>query len=94
MDKTRHNARKNSGRHIPIEKLWERCGGICWLCHDYVDLELGEATRDHVIPFAQGGTGGWDNIRLAHEQCNLLRGNPSSDAVVRDVILSRVDVVN
>ena len=92
--KTWHESRRNSGRHILIRKLWEKADGVCWLCHDYVDFEADEASRDHVIPFAQGGTGEWSNIRLAHKECNELRGNPAYGVVVRDVFLSRTEMID
>lgn len=88
MDKRLHNLRRNSGRYIPLDKLWEKSCGICWLCHDYVDWDFDEPTRDHVIPFSQGGVSDWSNIRLAHKQCNQFRDNPTGFAVVRDMFLS------
>jgi len=68
--------RKRGGnRYITIEQLWERDEGICWLCEDYVDLEFDEPTRDHVIPHAQGGSDHPSNLKLAHRECNEVRGN-------------------
>lgn len=45
--------------------------GRCWLCLEYMTLD--ESTWDHVIPKAQGGMRG-DNLRLAHQRCNRIRG--------------------
>lgn len=79
-------SRRFSDKVISIEKLWERDGGICWLCQDYVDLEEDEATRDHVIPFSRGGTSSKSNLRLAHGECNRIRGNPIVATTAREAI--------
>ena len=32
-------------------------------------------TIDHVIPLAKGGMHSWDNVRLAHHNCNSIKGD-------------------
>jgi 5-methylcytosine-specific restriction endonuclease McrA len=50
---------------------------VCWLCNKPVAIE--DATRDHVIPKSLGGIGHRSNLRLAHADCNRLRGNGGFD---------------
>lgn len=64
---------------ITLESVYERDGGICWLCgglckfgpdsnaDDYPSIE-------HVIPISRGGMDEWKNVRLAHRICNSLKG--------------------
>lgn len=52
---------------------------ICHLCGEPVDLSLhrwddGAPELDHVIPLAQGGWHGPDNIKLSHRICNQRKG--------------------
>ena len=72
---------------ITIEKLYTRNNGICALCGgqcDYNDYELrGQQiivgnkypSIDHIILISKGGTHTWDNIQLAHKQCNSIKSN-------------------
>ena len=69
-------------KKISIEKLGERDGWVCQLCGGEVprDLEWDERnppalypTRDHVIPFAMGGSDALSNLQLAHWRCNVER---------------------
>jgi hypothetical protein len=51
----------------------------CWLCNQAVSpLGVGPAlaTFDHVVPRAYKGPNTPANLRLAHKQCNALRGAP------------------
>jgi hypothetical protein len=57
---------------ITLDRLWKRDKKICWLCGLF--CPRAEATRDHVIPLAWGGTNEQANIRLAHKKCNEERG--------------------
>lgn len=55
--------------------MWNRPAcrfcGICKLPIANVE----EATVDHKIPLSRGGSNRMDNLQLAHEQCNLDKGN-------------------
>jgi len=84
--------RSRGGGRIKLLAIWERDGGICWLCKDYVDLEFEEGTRDHIVTHAQGGSNWPWNLRLAHRECNELRGNPDPSQVAIDILLSRADL--
>ena len=63
---------------ITLERLFERDGGVCYLCgnmcdwNDIVDGNAGDRypSIDHVKPLAKGGTHTWNNIRLACRRCN------------------------
>ena len=72
---------------ITLENLYRRDSGICYLCGkqcDWQDIADGNAGNnypsiDHVFPVAKGGTHTWDNVRLAHRGCNILK----RDSVLR-----------
>ncbi|MCM3030376.1 MULTISPECIES: HNH endonuclease [unclassified Niallia] len=71
---------------ITLDKLYERDKGVCHLCNEYVDYNDFIVTNedyfiagnrypsiDHVIPIANGGLHQWDNVKLAHRQCNSIK---------------------
>ncbi len=60
-------------KRIIRDKLWERDGDICYLC--YKPMEKIEATIDHVIPLCRNGKDDESNYKLAHEPCNVEKGN-------------------
>ena len=74
---------KDGYRHkFPLEELYKRDGGICYICgglcdwNDYI-IKNGVKiygnnypSRDHIIPKSKGGLNSWDNIKLAHRLCN------------------------
>lgn len=71
----RHRALKK-GAHavekISLEDLFERDGGVCHICRKKVAWD--EKSMDHLIPLSQGGSHTWDNVALAHRNCNAKRG--------------------
>jgi 5-methylcytosine-specific restriction endonuclease McrA len=68
------------GQKITVREIWERDHGICHLCDKWCSLE--EASRDHVKPRHYGGRTTWQNIRLAHRDCNSRRGHMDIDDFV------------
>lgn len=65
---------------ISLDKLFDRDGGICWLCGKACDIEADPNSNnypsiDHIVPISLGGKDEWQNIKLAHRICNSLRGN-------------------
>lgn len=54
------------------EELYRRDGGICQLCGKPVSSYT--YTVDHIVPLARGGTNHPDNLRIAHKDCNRLKG--------------------
>lgn len=52
--------------------LWKH-SHICGLCKQPID-SFEEATVDHIIPRARGGSNRFDNLQLACEPCNNQKG--------------------
>jgi 5-methylcytosine-specific restriction endonuclease McrA len=63
--------------------LLEMHGPNCWLCNKRIRNET--PTLDHVVPRALGGRNVLENLRLAHERCNMKRGS----AKVPELLLTR-----
>lgn len=74
-------------KDISLEKLYKRDGGICYLCGklcDYDDYHIDNGIKicgkrypsvDHVIPLSRGGKHQWENVRLAHLDCNIKKSD-------------------
>lgn len=65
---------------ITARSLYERDGGVCWLCGGLCDINADPNANeypsvDHIVPISKGGKDTWDNVRLAHRQCNSMRFN-------------------
>jgi 5-methylcytosine-specific restriction endonuclease McrA len=52
---------------------WEDQGGLCWLCEK--PIRSRDATVDHVVPRAQGGTNARGNLVATHAKCNFAKGS-------------------
>lgn len=71
---------------IPLDEVYRKYNGICYLCGgkcDYNDYEWVNGhknvhgnypSREHVIPLSKGGLHTWENVRLAHIRCNSSKG--------------------
>lgn len=57
---------------VKFEEIWQRDGGICQLCH--LPIAQAEASLDHIVPLARGGTHEPANVQLAHRRCNSRKG--------------------
>lgn len=82
-EKRRKKAMTEESSQINVRSLFERDGGICWLCGGLCDLGADPNSDkypsvDHVVPIADGGLDEWDNVRLAHRWCNTKRGDRQS----------------
>ena len=79
--KKRRRARKawtEESKGITLKKLYERDGGICWICGEKCDYSADPNSNfypsiDHVVRIADGGMDRWDNVKLAHRVCNSQR---------------------
>jgi len=73
---------------ISIDKLIKRDGGVCHICckqintNEYTITDDGAfiahgtyPSIDHVVPLSRGGTHTWDNVRLAHKECNEMKSD-------------------
>lgn len=70
---------KYSG-NITAKSLFERDGGICWICGQPCDINAdindnAYPSVDHLLPISLGGKDEWSNVKLAHRICNSLRRN-------------------
>jgi hypothetical protein len=70
-------------RKVQVGKLQQRDGKLCWIC-GLPTFEWGStrdcdvrwwATRDHVVPKKLGGSDELDNLKVAHNFCNGMRGH-------------------
>lgn len=82
--------RRNPGKHAEIEnrrrarllaqfvapvdfaEIWDRDNATCQLC--WLPVDVSEASLDHIIPLAKGGTHEPANVQLAHRRCNSRKG--------------------
>jgi 5-methylcytosine-specific restriction endonuclease McrA len=72
---SRRRARKrnNGGRHTVADVLnrLAQQGGLCWWCAQPVGDDY---HADHIIPLAEGGSDGPENICIACPTCNQVKG--------------------
>lgn len=72
-----HRTRSKQGERITLRGLGERDGWRCHLCHRRVSTKPGNTNRspsvDHLIPISAGGSHTWQNVALAHRECNSRR---------------------
>ena len=66
MDDTKH-------KKVKRRKMWRLQNKQCWWCYDAMPYE--EATLDRIIPGNDGGGYTWDNVVVACEPCNSVRGD-------------------
>lgn len=70
----RRRARLNSAAQeaIDLDCLYKRDRKYCGICGKPVKRK--QASIDHIIPISKGGSHTYDNVQLAHRQCNYRRG--------------------
>jgi 5-methylcytosine-specific restriction endonuclease McrA len=66
-------------RFTPAE-IFERDRWRCGICHKAVRRNVAypdpfSASLDHIVPLSKGGAHSRVNVRLAHLNCNIARGN-------------------
>jgi 5-methylcytosine-specific restriction endonuclease McrA len=76
----RAQAYREGDKGIWWQSLGDRDGWACHLCGRPVTKRPGTSERrraavvDHLVPIAEGGTHTWDNVAIAHWDCNQKRG--------------------
>jgi hypothetical protein len=76
----RRYAAEKAGDDISWRELGERDGWRCHICNRKVQKRAGTAkqprgaTVDHIVPLTDDGLHTWDNVALAHRECNTSRG--------------------
>lgn len=60
---------RRSGNYLKHrQRLYHAYNSTCWLCG-----KPNAAQIDHLIPLWQGGSDNFENLRLAHDECNSAR---------------------
>ena len=74
-------------KDISLQRLYDRDGGVCWLCGEQCDFEDARyvdgifiagnryPSIDHVVALANGGKHSWENVKLAHRICNSIKSD-------------------
>lgn len=57
------------------QALWDKSGGLCWLCEEPLNRSADDIHADHEIPEADGGPTELANLNLAHAPCNKAKRN-------------------
>lgn len=74
-------------RNLSLPRRWQKShlikkyGNICSVCEEPF-LNKKEITIDHVIPESKGGLDVIENMKLAHDRCNQLKGNMTPEEFV------------
>lgn len=63
-------------------RIWERDGGVCWLCTHKV-MAGEEWDADHVLPWALSFDDTDENLKVAHKSCHRGEKSKTSDDVKR-----------
>jgi len=79
-------ARFKQGIRFSRENVYARDRGKCQYCAQKLNRQ--EATFDHVVPRAQGGATGWDNVVIACVPCNQRKGGRTPEQA-RMALLTR-----
>jgi 5-methylcytosine-specific restriction endonuclease McrA len=81
--KRRATAKGLSFEEVDLEALAVRDHWTCWICQGPVDRSIMDRHNpwnmsiDHATPESEGGGWTWENLRLSHYGCNILRGKSS-----------------
>lgn len=83
MVHVKHNGLMIKGKHTKadVEALFRKQRGLCVYCN--APLYLDGFHRDHIVPVAQGGTNGIENIQLTCPPCNLSKGSKSHEEFLK-----------
>lgn len=77
-----HRARQAGVRSENVDPgtVFMRDEGICGVCREPVDAARFEI--DHIVPMSAGGPHTYDNVQLAHSDCNKRKGTKLPDELV------------
>lgn len=83
--KANYHKRRALKRKLPADNIrprdvYERDGWICQICYEPVDASVKwpdpkSPSLDHTIPLSKGGHHVWENVALAHLDCNVRKGD-------------------
>lgn len=83
--RARYHKRRALKKKLPADNIrpsevYERDGWICQICYEPVDQSVKwpdpmSPSLDHVTPLAKGGHHVWENVALAHLDCNVRKGD-------------------
>lgn len=83
--RARYHKRRALKRKLPADNIrprevYERDGWICQICMQPVDETVKwpdpmSPSLDHVTPLSKGGHHVWENVALAHLDCNVRKGD-------------------
>ena len=76
------------GDLITREGVIARVGRRCHLCKKLARLDVNHlhpfaAEVDHLIPISKGGKHVWDNVAIAHRDCNMKKSNKAAGDQLR-----------
>lgn len=69
----RRRGRKAEGEIVERRVVFERDEGICGICGEAADLN--DFHIDHIHPVSRGGEHTYENVQVAHPDCNRKKGN-------------------
>jgi 5-methylcytosine-specific restriction endonuclease McrA len=73
MDHTAKHRAKTRVQGVARRRIiWERDGGVCYLCKG--QTIFGQFELDHLVPVSRGGDNSEGNIAVTHRSCNRSRG--------------------
>ena len=83
--RARYHKRRALKRKLPADdirplEVYERDGWICQICYEPVDASVKwpdpkSPSLDHTVPLSKGGHHVWENVALAHLDCNVRKGD-------------------
>ncbi len=69
--------------------LWDKTGGVCFLCEDKIHRASDDYEADHDEPEADGGPTSLANLHLTHVQCNRIKKAAGSRSIRPYIKFSR-----
>lgn len=75
--KAAHKRRlREDGQFIEVidsQLVYEMHGGMCGICHQFIDLSVTSFDVDHIYPISKGGLHCYANVQPAHPRCNRIK---------------------